>query len=213
MAEIRGAFGDFPAARDYFMRKLNLPTARWDDLWQAQHAQAFTVAGALQEDLLSDLRTAVEAAIVQGETIADFRARFDEIVARHGWTGWTGSETPARRAWRTNVIYHTNLRTSYQAGRWETLKSFPYLKYVHNTVKNPREHHQRWSGLVIAADDPWWKEHYPPNGWGCRCTVVGVSAARLKVMGKAGPDQAPARVAGDPPPEWAYHVGEGARPA
>lgn len=207
MPEIRGTFSSFPAAVEFFTRKLNLPTARWDDLWQAQHAKAFTVAGALRDDLLSDLREAVDAAITQGETLEDFRKRFDDIVTKHGWRGWTGDESPARRAWRTSVIYHTNLRTSYQAGRWETLKTFPYLKYQHNSARNPREAHLAWDGLILAADDPWWQTHYPPNGWGCRCSVTGVSAARLRVAGKTGADEAPAPSAGDPPPEWAYHVG------
>jgi hypothetical protein len=31
-----------------------------------------------------------------------------------------------------------------------------------------------WNGLTLRADDPWWKAHYPPNGWGCQCRVVGV---------------------------------------
>ncbi|WP_053215944.1 phage minor head protein [Xanthomonas phaseoli] len=212
MAEISGSFRAFPEARDYFQRKLNLPTWRWDELWQAQHAKAFTVAGATKDALLEDLRQAVAAAINDGETIADFRARFSEIVARNGWVGWTGSETAARTAWRTSIIYHTNLRTSYQAGRWETLKGFPYLKYVHNTVSNPREQHKRWDGLIIATDSSWWQTHYPPNGWGCRCTATGVSAARLRALGKAQPDAAPADTPGDPPPEWAYNVGQAAQP-
>lgn len=209
MAEVRGNFGSFPEAEAFFRAKLNVPTARWDQLWQAQHQRAFTVAGAMKEDLLADLRAAVDAALNAGETIADFRARFDEIVAKHGWVGWTGSETAARRAWRTSVIYHTNLRVAYQTGRWETLKTFPFLKYRHNTQRNPRESHKAWNGLVLAADDPWWNTHYPPNGWGCRCTVTGMSAARMRVERKGqGPDAAPAEIPGDPPPEWAYHVGK-----
>lgn len=209
MAE--GNFRDFPEAREFFLRKLSVPTARWDDLLHAQQAKSFTVAGALRDDLLGDLREAVQKAI-GGETLDDFRARFEEIVARRGWVGWTGSATAAGRAWRTSVIYHTNLRTAYQAGRWETLRGFPFLKYRHNSVRNPREQHVRWKGLVLASDDPWWDTHYPPNGWGCRCTVIGVSAARMKVDGRAGPDQTPAPVAGDPPTEWAYNVGKAGAP-
>lgn len=207
MAELRGRFGSMPEAEAFFRQKINLPTQRWDDLWQGQHARAFVVAGAARDALLSDLREAVDAAISKGETLEDFRARFRELVARNGWTGWTGQGTAAGEAWRTSVIYHTNLRTAYQAGRWETLKSFPYLKYQHNTVANPRESHRAWDGKIIATDDPWWKTHYPPNGWGCRCSVTGVSAARLRAEGRR-PDEPPPAIRNDPPPEWAYNVGE-----
>lgn len=205
--EIQGNFGSMPEAERYFRDKVNMPTRRWDDLWQGQHARAFVVAGATRDALLSDLREAVDAAISKGETLEDFRARFRGIVQRHGWTGWTGEGTPGGEAWRTSVIYHTNLRTAYMAGRWETLKHFPYLKYKHNTVRNPREEHQAWDGLVLATNDPWWETHYPPNGWGCRCSVIGMSAAKLRAEGLT-PDQAPPVIDGGPPPEWSYHVGQ-----
>lgn len=207
MPELRGAFGSFPAAERYFRDKVNLPTHRWDDLQRGQHARAFVVAGATRDSLLSDLREAVDAAISKGETLEDFRKRFRDIVQRNGWHGWTGEGTQAGFNWRTSVIYHTNLRTAYMAGRWETLKTFPYLKYQHNTVLHPREEHKVWDGKILATDDPWWKIHYPPNGWGCRCSVTGVSAARLKAMGKASPDATPPPDKGDPPPEWSYNVG------
>ena len=206
MAEIRGGFGSLPEAETYFRDKINMPTRRWDELWQGQHARAFVVAGATRDALLTDLREAVDAAISKGETLEDFRARFRDIVQRNGWMGWKGQGTPGGEAWRTAVIYHTNLRTSYMAGRWETLKRFPYLKYKHNTVRHPREAHLAWNGLVLATTDSWWDTHYPPNGWGCRCTVVGMSEAKLRAEGLK-PDDAPPPIDGDPAPEWAYHVG------
>lgn len=206
MPELQGRFRSFNAAERYFRQKVNLPSQRWDDLWQGQHTRAFMVAGVTRDAVLSDLRTAVDAAISKGETLEDFRGRFQDIVDRYGWPGGAGNESDARRAWRTAVIYHTNLRTAYMAGRWETLRGFPYLKYQHNTVKNPREEHQAWDGLILRTDDPWWQTHYPPNGWGCRCTATGVSEARLRAQGRTA-DDPPAAVAGDPPEEWAYHVG------
>lgn len=209
MVDVRGGFGSMAEAESFFRGKVNLPTRRWDDLWQGQHARAFVVAGATRDALLVDLRQAVDAAISQGETLADFRARFADIVARNGWTGWTGEGTPGGQAWRTSTIYHTNLRTAYQAGRWETLKRFPYLRYKHNSVRNPREHHKAWDGTILPSNDPWWDIHYTPNGWGCRCTVVGVSEAKMRAMGWKVSER-PSAVQGDPPPEWAYHVGHAA---
>jgi len=210
MPEIRGSFRSFEAAERYFRRKVNLPSKRWDDLRHAEHASGFMVAGVTKMAVLDDVRNAVDAAINKGETLADFRKRFAQIIQSKGWPGGAGGDSEAGVRWRTSVIYHTNLRTAYMAGRWETLKHFPYLKYRHNSLKNPREDHRAWDGKIVKTDDPWWQTHYPPNGWGCRCTVFGVSEAGLRALGKR-PDAAPGPGAGDPPPEWAYHVGTGAR--
>jgi len=211
MPEIRGSFRSFEAAERYFRRKVNLPSKRWDDLRHGEHASGFMIAGATKMAVLDDIRKAVDAANSRGETLADFRKRFAQIIQSKGWPGGAGGDSEAGIRWRTAVIYHTNLRTAYMAGRWETLKTFPYLQYQHNTVKNPREDHRAWDGKIIATNDPWWEVHYPPNGWGCRCTVTGVSEARLRALGKTAPDAAPGPGAGDPPPEWAYHVGTSAR--
>ena len=76
----------------FFRGKLGnqVPTAAWRDLWKSQHDRAFMVAGAAKADLLADLAGAVDAAIAQGETLAQFRKRFKQIVSDRGWHGWTG---------------------------------------------------------------------------------------------------------------------------
>lgn len=211
MPDVRIAYRPFPDQQAYFRRKVNFPSARWDDLQHGEHAHGFMAAGVARADVLEDLRQAVQAAIDNGEGFDAFRKRFDAIVAAKGWIGGAGNESAARRAWRTRVIYQTNLRTSYMAGRWETLKGFPYMRYQHHTVVHPRLDHLAWDGLVLATTNPWWDIHYPPNGWGCRCTVTGVGKGRLRALGKDGPDPTPAAVEGDPPPEWAYHPGKVAR--
>ena len=175
----------------FYREKLDVPTRAWTDLWQKQHDVAFVVAGAARDELLSDLRGAVQAAIEDGETLASFRNRFDGIVAKHGWS-YNGG-----RDWRTRVIYGTNLRTSYAAGRWQQLqavrRSRPYWRYRHSPASvTPRERHVEWDGLVLRADDPWWRTHYPPNGWGCNCYVEALSEREVKRLGKDEPDEAPA---------------------
>ncbi|HJU39347.1 MAG TPA: phage minor head protein, partial [Tahibacter sp.] len=174
--KIRGNFRTMPEAVRYFGEKANLPSATWRDLWQGQHARAFTVAGAMKADLLGDLRQAVDGAIRDGESLGKFRQRFDDIVARHGWAH-TGS-----RNWRTKVIYDTNVRTSFMAGKYakltdpDMLARHPYWEYRHYTRDNPRLEHKAWNGLILRHDDPWWQVHFPPNGWGCHCDVLPASA-------------------------------------
>ena len=169
----------------FFRQKLNLPTAHWDDLMKAAHDRAFIVAGAAQADLLADLKRAVDKTLSQGFGLAEFRRDFKQIVHNHGWSGWTGQGTQAGEAWRTKVIYQTNLMTSYAAGRYaqltdpEFVKIAPYWRYVHDdSVRHPRPEHKAWgdAGLTLRYDDPFWETHFPPNGWGCMCRVTPVQA-------------------------------------
>lgn len=175
----------------YFLGKVNVPTARWADLWKEQHDVGFMVAGAAKADLLADFRTAVEKAIADGTTLAEFRKDFDQIVERHGWRYKGG------RAWRTRVIYQTNLRQSYNAGREAQMavpalrRRRPYGLYRHGGSQEPRPEHLAWDGLVIPLDDPWWNTHTPMNGWGCTCKKFMVSERDLKRMGKSVPDTPP----------------------
>lgn len=181
---VDGVRQQFQEQIDFLRRKLNLPSESWRDIQSAAHDRAFVVTGATKADLLHDLRKAVDQA-VQGGSIGEFRKNFAEIVAKHGWTGWTGEGSKAGEAWRTRVIYQTNLMTSYAAGRRAQLldpdlvERRPFWRYVHNdSVTHPRPQHKRWGDmkLTLRHDHPFWNTHFPPNGWGCKCRVVAVAA-------------------------------------
>jgi len=174
---------------DFFRQKLNLPTERYDDILKSAHDRAFMVAGAMKADLLDDFGSSVDKSISEGKSIGWFRQQFDETVKKHGWEGWTGSDSQAGRNWRTLLIYRTNILSSYAAGRWQQLndpdllKSRPYWKYIHSDrVNTPREIHKAWGDLpvVLHHTHPWWKIHFPPNGYGCQCRVVAVRPREYK---------------------------------
>ncbi|OIO75433.1 MAG: hypothetical protein AUJ57_00080 [Zetaproteobacteria bacterium CG1_02_53_45] len=194
---LSGAFAKpFPEQVAFFRGKLGnlVPTARWDDISRSAHDRGFMVAGAAKADLLADLGAAVDRSISEGKSIGAFRKDFRAIVEKHGWHGWTGDESDARRAWRTRIIYNTNAITSYSAGRLAQLRqgNFPFWVYRHNdSVNHPRPLHVAWDGLTLPSDALWWKTHYPPNGWVCRCYVLGArSAAGAKRLG-GDPDKKP----------------------
>lgn len=175
---LKATFGEpFPEAVAAFRLRLGnlVPTAKWDDLWQESHDRAFMVAGATKADLLADLAAAVDKAISRGTSLEEFRTDFRRIVEERGWTGWTGSDTDAGKAWRTRVIYRTNVRTAYAAGRMAQLVEggFKLWVYRHGGSLEPRVIHLGWDGLVLPPEHPFWATHAPPNGWGCSCYVVG----------------------------------------
>lgn len=191
-------YGSLPFAEaiQFFQDKVPVPTERWTDLWKDAHDTGFMVAGAAKADLLADLKKAVDKAITKGTTLQEFRKDFDRIVAKHGWTGWAGEGSEAGVAWRTKVIYETNLRTAYQAGRWAQVQAIkhrnPYLIYRHSDLSvHPRPLHKSWDGLVVEADSAWVRAHWPPNGWGCKCRMFSIGPRDLAKLGKAGPDTPP----------------------
>lgn len=173
------------------------PTSSWTDLAGQDHDRAFMVAGAVKADLLADLAAAVDKAITEGTTLETFRADFREIVTRRGWHGWTGEGTTGGEAWRTRVIYRTNMATTYAAGRHAQLVAGGYAWWVyrHGGSAEPRLDHLSWDGVALPPDHPFWAQHYPPNGWGCSCRVFG-ARTRSGIR----------RVGGDPgkalPPGW-----------
>ena len=169
----------FKEQLDFFRQKINLPSERWDDIVKSAHDKAFIVAGVANADMLQDFRNAIDKAIAEGKGIEEFRKSFKAIVTKYGWTGWTGEGSAAGEAWRTRVIYQTNMSTSYAAGRFKQLSDPEYLKlrpnwkYKHSdSVKHPRPLHLSWDGIVLPHDHPFWLTHFGPNGWGCECHVV-----------------------------------------
>ena len=165
----------------YRLRLGNLVTTRaWDDLLQTAHDRAFTVAGAMKADLLADLALAIDKAVTRGTGLEEFRRDFRALVARHGWHGWTGEGTRADEAWRTLVIYQTNVRTSYAAGRMVQLREagFRFWIYRHGGSLEPRPQHLAIDRLILPSDHLFWDIWAPPNGWGCSCWITGAHTMR-----------------------------------
>lgn len=204
-----------------FRLKLNnlVPTSRWDDVWKEQHDRAGIVAGATKAELIGDILGAVYKSMEEGTTFDQFRKDFPEIVKRHGWHGWTGEGSAKGQAWRMRVIYKTNMRTSYMAGRWAQLQRpvFKFWIYRHGGSVEPRLRHLAWDGLVLERGHPFWSTHFPPNGWGCSCEVAGAmsrkdAARRGGDLSKSLPDnwQAPDPRTGEPKgigKGWGYAPG------
>ncbi|WP_339429496.1 PBECR2 nuclease fold domain-containing protein [Pseudomonas taetrolens] len=183
---------------DYFRGKVDVPTRAWTDIYNAEHDHAFVVAGAVKRELLADLRGAVEKSIAGGGTLEQFRKDFDQVVGKHGW------QYNGERGWRTNVIWETNLRQSYNAGREtqmadpELRKRRPYGVYRHGDSAHPRPEHLSWNGITLPLDDPWWSTHNPQNGWGCKCKKFMLSQRDVDRQGLT--------VGNAPPIEWEDRV-------
>lgn len=210
--------GEYKEAVAYFRQKINLPTKKWNDLEGAMHTRAFTVAGCMREDILSDFRNAVDAAISKGESLQDFRERFDDIaekwrasdknfdkkMKKHGYAGW-----------RSKVIYQTNMLTAAAAAQERQVRDpdlkgvFTHAKYVCMMLPTSRDQHRLWNGTVLPVDHPWWDKHSPPNGFGCLCEKEFISGYEMQVGAERETKApTPATDTTNIGENWDYSIGE-----
>jgi len=198
-----------PAQAVEFFRAKGLKSSfAWQDMLHEEHDRAFTIAKMMDLDLLSDVKDYVDQAISEGWTFKRFHDELKPELARRGWWGEGLMRDPASGEMREvqlgsvrrlETIYDVNLKTAYSAGQSarieENARFQPYVMYA--AVGGPlgdgrnRAQHLKWHGTVLRWDDPWWKTHTPPNGYGCRCTRIALSERGLAKVGKKGPDEAP----------------------
>ena len=180
----------------FFRAKGYEMTFDWRDMWEEEHAYAFTVAKAASNDVLQDIRRAVDDALANGTTFDTFRKELKPKLQEQGWWGkklmtdpLTGEERLVQlgSTRRLNTIYQTNLKTSLSAGRWEriqrTKKTRPYLRYIAIIDSKTRDKHRQWHDIILPVDHPFWEQFYPPNGWNCRCSVQQLSERDLERLG------------------------------
>ncbi len=59
---------------------------------------------------------------------------------------------------RLRIIYDTNLRSAYAAGRWQRIQCakqrLPFLRYSAVQDNRVRPHHAAWHGTILHADHP-----------------------------------------------------------
>lgn len=88
-----------------------------------------------------------------------------------------------------NVQY---LRTEYNfaqasalmAARWKQFEQEGdryNLQYRTMYDKRVRRTHRMLHNITLPIESPFWNKYFPPNGWGCRCTVVQVRKDKYPV--------------------------------
>src|SRR5574344_1109991 len=165
--ELKALFKLTPvAAIKYFKSKGNKLSWDWYDLWQNAHRKSFTVAKAMREDILKDIRFSLDKALEEGKTFQDFQKELKPILQKKGW--WNDvmigdSEGNIEKVqlgslYRLKTIYSVNMQTAYQTGRYKTqienTDNRPYWEYVAVLDSRTRPEHAQLHGLIFRYDDP-----------------------------------------------------------
>jgi len=166
----------------------------YDEIMHEAHHKAFTVAKVTKLNLLNDIFKSLQNAQKRGIPYEQWKKELIPTLKKHGWWGnieVTNPETGEIKeiyvgSRRLKTIFYTNTRVAYNVGRWQhqmQLKEAVYLRYVAILDNKVRPSHAKNHGVVRHRDDPFWKSHYPPNGWNCRCRVQAYSLKQLKKRG------------------------------
>ena len=221
---LSAAFGLPPEeALAWFQAKGYAITWGWRDMDAAAHARAFTVAGVTKLDVLADIRGELTRTMQEGTTLADFKKRLIPRLQTKGWWGkqaQTDMDTGEMRGKgltprRLETIFRANVQSAYMAGRWkqqiEDANNRPWWQYVAILDGRTRPQHAALNGRIFRYDDPFWRSHYPPNGFNCRCPAprgcgtrrppcpTAPGAVRSSSKGAAASRSSPARKPGRMP--------------
>lgn len=209
-----GAVEPKEAFAAFARRGLLRQSYRWQDVWQAEHARAFTVAGVMRDDVLKIFQDELRTSLAEGRSLLDFKDRITSQLTGKGFWGDVQVTDPATGETRVSrfddrrlrLIYDVNLRQSAAAGRWARIERnkamFPLVLYRTQQDERVRASHAAWNGLALPVDDAWWQTHYPPNGWRCRCIAFATNEKDLQRRANAG--EVIKRQA--PPKRWVDYV-------
>ena len=178
-----------PAEAMAFMdgRQLSAETYHWHDLWREEHQRAFTVSRLARGDLLEALQTSLAKSVAGDLSRRDWIKSTEQLLKNAGWWGTTEVTDPRTGEMlktrfnhaRLQLIFDTNVRQAAAAGQWQRLvrnqRTHPYARYVAMDDDRTRPQHRAWHNVTLPLDDPWWSTHRPPNGYRCRCRMIGVT--------------------------------------
>lgn len=193
--------GPPPEAVAYLEGKGFKQSFHWQDTWGEEHAHAFTVAKAMEQDVLTTLRDATDRAVKDGVPFEQFAKELTPRLQALGWWGKkemadpkTGEIINAQLGSprRLQTIYWANTRTAYAAGQWEraqrTKGGLPFFIYELGPSEHHRPHHVAVAGTILPVDHSFWDTHFCPNGWGCKCRLRQITRFEAQSLGGVSPD-------------------------
>jgi len=151
----------------WFRARLPLPDPEFRALREEARRRAFWVSGLAALDMVQEVMDALEEALREGTTFGDFQKALSERV-KSAWG--EGSRH------RLEAVLRTNLQLAYGAGRWKEAVSTRELRpyWGLSVVLDGRtsEVCRPLAGVVLPADDPFWRTHVPPLHYNCRTVLV-----------------------------------------
>ncbi|MBI5815896.1 MAG: DUF935 family protein [Nitrospinae bacterium] len=160
-------------ARAWWINKLSLPAEDFDALTAREKMSAFTVAQNEDVGAIRRLKDLFTKALNDKKT---------ELLTFRGWLAeaeQTGVDFIDRA--HAETVFRTNLASAYEAQRHMAYQG-EYVADVFEayTIHTAGDENTcpicgALSGVTLPRGDAYWKTHWPPFHFNCRCTVAPVS--------------------------------------
>ena len=181
----------------FFRQKIGMTRKAFDKLQRRYREVAFTIANVESVRLIEKVKGVLDEVLAEGQTRRVFLDRANAELRSAGVT---------LSAFHLETVFETNANSAYQAGRAHQLlqadvrRALPFWQYKTAADDRVRPNHRALHNFIARSDDAVWSRIYPPNGFRCRCSVIGRTrqqagreAGRLRIdLRKAGRNRLPA---------------------
>jgi hypothetical protein len=154
----------------------------FDQLDESEREFAFSVANVEQADVIASVFDAIEGAVENG---TDFDT-FKDAVGSQLEDSW-GGEQPGR----VETVFRANVMSAYNGGRFREMTApavadaRPYWRF--DVIEDSRLDDcpicKPCTDVVLPADHPWWRTHYPILHPNCRCIATALTEEEARAEG------------------------------
>lgn len=145
-------------------------------------ARAFAVANLADLERVVRIQQAIER-VPQGESWQRARQAIAKELAHD--LEKDKARHLAQRIVRSEVAKAISVARYQEMTDPEEMALFPYWQYKSVGDSRTRSTHKLLHGVTLPANDPFWREHFPPWDYGCRCKVVQITKRTAQKMREA----------------------------
>lgn len=161
---------EFDEALQWFLSKTPVTQEQADELEDVARARAFTLAGAMEIEVVQTVFDEIAKSLEAGTPIEEFQAAIEEkLIGKMGPNGH-----------HLETVFINNCQQAYNSGRWVQQNDpainalRPFRMYDSVLDGRTTEHCKAWDGVIRAWDDPCWQLHSPQCHHRCRAQLRSI---------------------------------------
>lgn len=164
-----------------FKGRIPMTKDEWKQLLPRMRSRAFTVAGQIHKDIVSDIQELIYRAINEDWDMNELLAAVEKKGISYTGRAWQFPPETPMKPYHTELIFRNAISTIYNDARMKLFNHpdvrnyVPALQYSAILDTRTRDTHRAMDGRIYKRTDDIWKNWKPPAGHNCRCTVIPVT--------------------------------------